>query len=94
MAELSGNERFIAAGALEVTEVADGFVIYDEARDKIHYLNATAAVIYTLCDGTRSVSDIRAFLRDAYAIAEVPQLEDVFAEFEQLGLVLRAPAAD
>jgi hypothetical protein len=86
---LSGNERFVSDSALEVTEVPDGFVIYDEPRDKIHYLNATAAVVYTLCDGNKTVSEIGAFLRDAYAVETAPDLDALFADFEKSGLVSR-----
>jgi hypothetical protein len=87
--ELSGSECFAKIDALEVTEVPDGFVIYDELRDKIHYLNSTAAVAYTLCDGKKTVSEIGDFLRDAYAIKEAPNLDELFADFERSGLVSR-----
>ena len=89
MSELLGSERFVTDGALEITEVPDGFVIYDEPRDKIHYLNATAAVVYTLCDGNKTVSEIRAFLRDAYAVDAAPNLDELFADLERSGLVSR-----
>ncbi len=36
---------------LEVNEVRDGLIVYDATRDRVHYLNATAAVVFTLCDG-------------------------------------------
>lgn len=39
---------------LDVNQVEDGLVVYDASRDRIHYLNATAAAVFTLCDGTRS----------------------------------------
>ena len=89
MPGLSGNERFEAVGALEVTHVPDGFVIYDEAHEKVHHLNPTAAVIFTVCDGKRTVDDIRSVLRDAYAIETVPDLTPFFDDLEQAGLVCR-----
>ena len=43
---------------LEVNEVPDGYVIYETARDRVHYLNKTAAIIFELCDGNRDADDI------------------------------------
>jgi len=89
MSELSGNICFKAVEGFEVTEVPDGFVIYDEPNDKVHYLNPTAAVIYAICDGRKSVSDIRDFLSDAYEIDELPDLDELFQTLETSGLVCR-----
>jgi len=35
---------------LDVNEVKDGLIVYDPSRDRVHYLNATAGVVFTLCD--------------------------------------------
>jgi Coenzyme PQQ synthesis protein D (PqqD) len=43
---------------LERTESDDGLVIYDEATERVHHLNPTAAVILELCDATRTVEEI------------------------------------
>ena len=87
--QLSGTERFVPVASLEVTEVADGFVIYDEPRDLVHYLNSTAAVVFAICDGQKTVSEIREFLCEVYEIEDVPTLGELFAKFEQSGLVNR-----
>ena len=89
MSELSGNECFKAVEGFEVTEVPDGFVIYDEANDKVHYLNPTAAIVYAILDGQKTVSVIGEFLRDAYEIDEPPDLDELFGTLETSGLVCR-----
>ena len=89
MSKLSGKERFQAVEGLDVTQVPDGFVIYDEPRDAVHYLNNTAAVIFSICDGRRTVDEIGDFLRDAYEINEAPDLEELFTNLETSGLVCR-----
>lgn len=89
MSELQGDWRYKATDDLEVTQVPDGYVIYDEAKEKVHYLNPTAAVIYSVCDGQRTVDDIRVFIQDAYDIAEAPDLGEFFASLEGAGLVCR-----
>lgn len=43
---------------LDVNEVKDGLIVYDPASDRVHYLNSTAAVVFSLCDGTRDGATI------------------------------------
>ncbi len=90
MAKLTGTEVFEVTGKLEVTEVPDGFVIYDETGEQVHYLNPTAAVIYTICDGKMPVRDIQAFVREAYDLEEDVELDGFFADLEKAGLVCQA----
>ncbi len=41
---------------LEINEVRDGLIVYDGTRDRVHYLNATASVVFVLCDGDHEAS--------------------------------------
>lgn len=41
-----------------ITESAGEVLVYDKLRHQIHHLNRTAAVIWRLCDGSRSVHDV------------------------------------
>ena len=43
--------------------VEDDLVVLVPETDQVHLLNATAAAIYELCDGTRSAGQIAAELR-------------------------------
>jgi PqqD family protein of HPr-rel-A system len=63
------------AEPLEVNEADDGLVVYDPERDQVHHLNASAAVIFDLCDGSRSVEEIAAVLADVYALPAPPLSE-------------------
>lgn len=90
MGSIEGATKFTTTGDLEVTEVPDGFVIYDEPNEKVHYLNPTAAVIYSLCDGKMPVSGVRSFIREAYDLEEEVDLDEFFTDLEKAGLVCRA----
>lgn len=59
--------------AIEV--MGDEVVVYNPASDHVHYLSDTAAVIWQLCDGTRTVDEIVELLRGAYpdSIDEISQ---------------------
>ena len=52
------TEVLVRAGGLDVNEVPDGYVIYQTAADRVHYLNKTAAIVFELCDGARGADDI------------------------------------
>ncbi|MGO9318638.1 MAG: methyltransferase domain-containing protein [Terracidiphilus sp.] len=43
-----------------LSPVESGYLAYDSVRDCVHELNAMGALIAELCDGSRSVEDIRA----------------------------------
>jgi hypothetical protein len=46
-----------------VQEVQDETVVYDEERDRAHHLNRTASLVWSHCDGEKSVADIAAALQ-------------------------------
>ena len=51
----------VPAGRVEnlvTTKAGDDVLVYDQDRHHIHHLNPTAAAVWTLCNGRRSVSDI------------------------------------
>jgi len=60
---------------LDQNEVPDGYVIYDEARDKVHFLNPTAAAVLELCDGETDVDMIADALRNAFDLSAPPVKE-------------------
>lgn len=87
MSKITGLDKFKAVDDLEVTEVPDGHLIYDQDNDKVHYLNPTAAIIYMICDGTRTVDDIRSIICEAYSIEDVPEIEEFFTSLTEAELV-------
>ena len=68
---------------LEVHEVTDGYVVYDESNDRVHYLNHTAAIVLELCTGANDVRGIGEALGAAFELAELP-LDEVKACIRQL----------
>lgn len=74
---------------LEVSEAANGFVVFDSRRDRVHYLNHTAVLILELCTGEMSAVDIADFLQEAYSLAEAPvtDVEAYITRLAEEGLV-------
>jgi Coenzyme PQQ synthesis protein D (PqqD) len=52
---------------LLVRELHDEIIVYDGRTRKAHCLNPTAAAIWKLCDGKKSVEEIASALRQALA---------------------------
>lgn len=71
------------AAGLDVHEVEDGLVIYDVATDRVHYLNATATLVFELCTGEHEDSEIVQLVGDAFNMPE-PARDEVVQCLAQL----------
>ena len=63
------------ADDIEINEVDDGYVVYQKARDRVHYLNHTAALVLEFCTGDNSADEIPALMKQAYDMPEAPEAE-------------------
>jgi hypothetical protein len=74
---------------IEVNQVEDGYVIYDPARDRVHYLNHTAVLLLELCNGQLAARELPALLQEAYGLPEPPETEvaECLAKLLEEGLV-------
>lgn len=70
---------------LEAHEVDDGLVVYQGSKDRVHYLNPTASLVYELCTGEHTAEQIAVLVGDAWDLPEPPR-----AEVEQCLAQLRA----
>lgn len=62
----------LIAPGLEISTVADGYVVYHPERDRVHYLNQTSALILELCNGRNAEADLPELLRLAYDLPMAP----------------------
>ena len=74
---------------LELNEADDGLVVYEESRDRVHHLNATAALILELCDGTRDADAIADVLARGFELDERPleETQTCLARLAEEGLI-------
>ncbi len=68
---------------LEIDEVGDGLIVYQQPNDQIHHLNRTAAIVFSLCDGSRDAGEIATSVRDLFGLDRIPS-EEVRACISQL----------
>ena len=65
-------------------DLGDEYLFYDSANERVHVLNATARVIYLLCDGRASVREIVQRFRAQFAVDDSTARRDVEETLEQL----------
>lgn len=77
--------------ALELSPADDGFIIHEEARDRVHYLNTTAAAVLQLCDGATSDDEIARALQQHFELPEPPaeEVAKILEQFAEEGLIAR-----
>ena len=68
---------------VEINQVADGYVVYQPSRDRVHYLNQTATIVLELCNGKNDAAKIASLLQTAYELPAMP-LEEVMGCLGQL----------
>lgn len=80
---------------LAVVELDGEAVVYDEASGELHHLNQTAALVFSLLDGSGTVKELARELAGAYGVpveGMEGQLHDLVREFEKAQLLDPAPA--
>lgn len=77
------------ANGLDITESADGYVVYDPGNDKVHFLNHTAVVILEFCNGGNSEEKIVELIGKAYHLDTIPEKEirSVLRQLNEEGLI-------
>lgn len=84
------SEQVVRAASLEIHEVPDGYIVYQTDRDRVHYLNKTAAIILEFCDGLRDRNDIVSRVAKVFELGP-SAYEEIGAGFDAMvreGLIL------
>ena len=73
-------------------EAGDGdSMLYDAQAGLIHVINSTAAFVWDLCDGSRTIDEILNLMEEHFDVENVPNLSedviDILRMFEKLGLL-------
>jgi hypothetical protein len=74
---------------LEVNELPDGYIIYQQETDRVHYLNRTAALVFEMCNGQSPAAAIPELLKNAYELPEPPtaEVQQCLERFLEEGLI-------
>jgi hypothetical protein len=81
----------LARENIEQEQIEDELFLYDPAQDgAVHRLNSGAAIIWHLCDGSRSAAEIAEDIATSFDLvqAEVQaQVDTAIRQFYELGLL-------
>ena len=69
------NACLRTAPGVEINQLEDGYVVYDPTKDRVHYLNPTAALILELCNGQVPTRDLPTLVQNAYNLTDPPHGE-------------------
>jgi PqqD family protein of HPr-rel-A system len=76
---------------LTVVELDGESVVYDEISGDLHHLNATATIVFSLCDGTASARDLSSEIAEAFAqpVSEIePQVRRLLRDLRRQDLLV------
>jgi predicted TPR repeat methyltransferase len=74
--------------AVGLSPVEGGYLAYDPLEDRLHELNATGALIAELCDGGRSVEEIRALAGPLMPEGQIAEIDRWIGEGVEAGLLV------
>jgi len=74
--------------AIQLIQTENGYTAYDSTNHKLHELNPTASVIVELCDGSRTVEEICAFLEPMLPEGSAERVKGWIDEGVAAGLLL------
>lgn len=79
----------ITSQDLQINAVDDGYVVYQSDRDRVHYLNPTAALILELCNGRNQATALPELLQSAFDLPDAPveEVEECLKTLRTEGLV-------
>jgi hypothetical protein len=83
MTAFAKDAVFTVTAGLEANMVPDGCVLYDARRERVHFLNPTALLVYELCRAGLDVAAIENYVGAAYSLSDVPT-DDVGACLKSL----------
>jgi predicted TPR repeat methyltransferase len=72
---------------IQLIQTENGYAAYDPTVDRLHELNPTASLIVELCDGSRSVEEICAFLAPMLAEGSEPGVRSWIEQGVAAGLL-------
>ena len=75
---------------LDIEQTEDGYIIYEADKDRVHYLNPTAALILELCNGSNSIDAISELVQEAFHLPEAPEqvVRETITQMTGEGLLL------
>lgn len=90
--EMSAHPSYRPRKAADVLELdmGDGLILYNHDSSLVHHLNPSAAVLWHLCDGDASISQLGSEVAEEYGLDAATVQGEIaawVAELDALGLI-------
>jgi hypothetical protein len=72
MSDITTDTTFHAVAGVEVNQVPDGAMVYQNERERVHFLNPTALIVFELCGMNKTTGEIESFVADAFGLDAPP----------------------
>lgn len=85
----NGDSRPTMKTGLEIQLTDEGAVVEDSTRDRVHFLNPTAALVLSLCDGSLHPEAIVQRVQEVYSLDQPPrdEVNELLRQFIAEGLL-------
>ena len=85
----SEDTKYIQSAGCEVQHMPDGYVVYQSNKDKVHYLDPTASIIYELCSDNERVDVMVDYLQNAFSLPDKPvdEVNECISNLVKEGLI-------
>jgi len=95
MTEIAADTKFSSVDGIEVNRVPDGAMVYQNERERVHFLNPTALIVFELCGLDKTAGEIEAFIADAFGLDMAPTdaVKECLTSLLDEGLVVCAPSS-
>jgi hypothetical protein len=95
MTAIAPETKFSAVAGIEVNRVPDGAMVYQNERERVHFLNPTALIVFELCGLNKTAGEIEAFITNAFALDVAPTaaVRECLTSLLDEGLVVCAPSS-
>jgi hypothetical protein len=84
MASITLDDKPLKNDACRMEELDDEILLYHPGNNKTLYINKSASIIWQLCTGEQTVSDIIGLIRDAYPSQGGDLEQDVLSTLNEL----------
>ncbi len=78
------SDSLVRKADVEVRKLGDEYLLHDPETGALHVLNASAWVVWEMCDGAHTLGDMEGAMRDTYDVGDADVSGDLRAILDAL----------
>ena len=88
------TENPLRKEGVEARKLGDEYLLYDPDTGALHVLNASAQIIWQMCDGSHTSGEMQSAMRDAFDVCDADiagDVEQILSSLREKGLLAGPP---